>query len=663
MPVPFENNAPTELEQELMEYLNRARLDPQGEYDAIIADGASQTGTTAKITAALQYFGVDPASFQAQLQGIDPLAPVAWSGALAQAAETHNELMIQFDQQSHRLPGEASLSARILEAGYSQNWSRVGENVFAYSEDNAYNHAAFFVDWGYDDSDISNGQLVSGWQNNGDGIQDPAGHRNTILSGDLTEVGISVLSETNSATSVGPYVVTQNFGNRWDYQAQLLGVVIDDADGDAFYDVGEGMGGVTVTITGNGQTLETTTWQAGGYQIELAAGSYTVTFSGGGLEGVITREITMGAGNLKLDALAADAVSPPPDPNTGGAGDDALTGSAGADTMDGQAGNDNIQGMAGGDSLLGGDGDDTLSGGDGDDTVEGGAGADLGYAGAGRDLLSGGAGNDTLYGAGDNDTLLGGDDDDLLGGGAGNDSLDGGAGNDALWCAAGDDTGFGGDGDDVLGGASGNDSLDGGAGADALWGAVGNDTLLGGLGNDTLGGFLGDDSLEGGGGHDELWGAAGRDTLLGGAGNDQIGAGTEDDLASGGQGNDTLSGGLGNDTLSGDDGDDVIYGAIGDDVLSGGVGNDTVYGGAGADTFLFGAGDGADRIFAATGEDLVQIDDALWTGSRSTAQVIADFGAVSGSDYVFGFDGGESLTLAGLGGATQAQLEALIGIV
>lgn len=671
MPVPFENNAPTALEQELMEYVNRARLDPQGEFDAIVSDAGSQTGVTPLITAALQYFGVDLASFQSQLSALDPVAPLAWSGALAVASEGHNEQMIQFDQQSHRLPDEGSLSERILDAGYSTNWSRVGENVFAYGEDNAYNHAAFFVDWGYDDADINGSSLVSNWQSVGDGIQDPAGHRNTILSDDMTELGISILSEGDSSTSVGPFVVTQNFASRWDYTAQLLGVVIDDADGDAFYDVGEGMGGVTVTVSGNGTTLTTQTWSSGGYQIELIPGTYTVTFSGGGLEGVVTEEITMGSENLKVDARADQATDPVPEPEPepepenpmqGGDGDDALVGTAQNDTMSGAGGNDQLTGADGGDSLQGGTGHDTLSGGLGNDTLEAGDGNDLAYAGAGFDSLLGGLGNDTLYGAADDDTLLGEGGDDLLGGGAGNDSMDGGDGDDELWLSFGNDTGLGGAGNDTLGGADGDDRLEGGAGLDELWGSTGNDTLLGGDGDDTLGGFMGDDSLEGGNGADELWGAAGADTLLGGAGNDQIGGGTEDDLAWGEAGHDTISGGLGDDTLSGDGGNDVIYGGIGNDVLSGGAGNDTAYGGTGSDTFVFGAGDGADVIHAALSDDVLQLESALWSGALSEAQVISSFGSVSGSDYLLNF-GADQITLAGLASASQAQLETLIEII
>ena len=615
MPISSENNAPTALEQELLELLNRARLDPQGEYDAILGPGAG-----ARIGAALAYFGVDTAAFRAQLAGLDPVAPLAWSGALARAAAGHNARMIAQDDQSHQLPGELSLSQRALAAGYPETWRVVTENTYAYGEDSAFTHASFFVDWGYDDSDLAGAGLIPGWATSGDGIQDPAAHRDNILSAAMREVGIAVTPESDPATGVGPYLVTQDFGDRADYRAQLLGVVMADADGDAFYDAGEGLGGITVQAGG----VQTTTWSSGGYQMVLAPGTYTVTFSGGDLPAPVTRQVVMGAENLKLDILAGSG------PGSGGGGSD---------------------------------GNDTLPGSDGPDLIEARGGNDLAYGAAGSDTLSGGAGNDTLYGGSGDDVLSGGEGADLLGGGAGNDSLTGDAGADALWTAGGNDTARGGGDNDTLGGADGNDSLSGDGGNDELWGARGDDTLLGGAGDDTLGGFTGNDSLEGGEGADELWGAAGDDTLWGGTGNDQIGAGSDSDLAWGGAGNDTLSGGAGNDTLRGDDGADLIFGAAGRDLLAGGTGNDTLYGGAGADTFLFEAGDGDDRVFAELGEDILRLESLLWSGSLTEAQVIAQFGSVSGADYVLAFAGGDSLALAGQAGATQAQLLALIELV
>ena len=316
----------------MLELINRARANPAGEFDALIADAATQTGVTADITAALRYFNVDLALFRSQITGLAAVNPLAWNSALGQVARTHSAGMIAADSQTHFLPGEASLATRASLAGY-QNMNRYAENIFAYTEDPVQGHAGFYIDWG----------------NGPGGIQSPAGHRNNMLNPNMTEVGIGALADTSGVTQVGPWVVTQDFASRTDYAAQLVGVVIDDADGDAFYDMGEGRGGITVTAVGTMGRFTTTTWAAGGYQMVLAPGSYTVTFSGGSLDGTIVRTISFGMANLKLDALADDAVpinnnwfigTTAAEQLTGTIGDDLLVGVRGADTLTGRAGND-----------------------------------------------------------------------------------------------------------------------------------------------------------------------------------------------------------------------------------------------------------------------------------------------------------------------------------
>ena len=283
-----------------------------------------------------------------------------------------------------------------------------------------------------------------------------------------------------------------------------------------------------------------------------------------------------------------------------------------------------VPGTQDADTLTGDMGGDTIAGIGGDDLINGLAGPDLAYAGDGADRLGGQGGNDTLYGGPGNDTAEGHEGDDLLGGGTGNDVLYGGAGRDALWGAADNDRLYGEDDNDTLGGGGGDDSLEGGAGDDELWGSIGNDTVLGGDGNDLLGGFTGNDSLDGGNGDDEIWGAAGMDTALGG------------------------------------DGDDLIFGAAGNDSLDGGVGNDAIYAGPGNDTVVY--SDGADELFffSAT-QDRLELDDALWTGTLTTAQVVSQFGSTVGANFVLDFGAGDSVTLVGLGGVTG--LESQIDIV
>ena len=338
--------APSAFEQLQLELLNRARMNPAGEFDALIANAGTRTGVTQGITDAIRYFNVDLTLFRSQIGTLPAVAPLAWNAVLSGTATAHSQRMIGADTQSHQLPGETGIGTRIPAAGYS-NWSRLGENIFAYTADPVQGHAGFFIDWGAGPG----------------GMQTPAGHRVNMLDAGFTEVGIGVLAENNPATSVGPWVVTQDFGSRRGAGVELLGVVIADADGDRFYDIGEGLGGVTVSATaaGGGGRIATTTWASGGYQLDLTPGSWTVTFSGGGLNGIITRDVTIDGQNQKLDALAADArpadalAAAPVDPHliVGTLAADLLTGGAAAETLVGLAGADLLQGLGGDDRLNG----------------------------------------------------------------------------------------------------------------------------------------------------------------------------------------------------------------------------------------------------------------------------------------------------------------------
>lgn len=329
----------------------------------------------------------------------------------------------------------------------------------------------------------------------------------------------------------------------------------------------------------------------------------------------------------------------------------------------GTPGNDTLGLGDGDDTLIGGDGDDVLWGLPGADLLLGGPGNDIGYAGPGNDTVVGDGGNDSLFGGVGDDSVLGGDGNDLLGGFTGSDTLIGGAGDDALWGGEGNDRLEGEGGADTLGGSDGDDTLLGGDGADELWGAAGDDMLYGGADNDTLGGSGGNDHLDGGDGDDEIWGGLiGRDTLFGGAGNDQLGGGAENDWLEGGLGNDTISGGRHNDTLYGGSGDDLIFGGLNNDLIDGGAGNDTIWAGFDADVLVFGVGSDVDTLMSfVPAVDTLQLDAALWGGGLTPWQVVSQFGADAGSDFVLDFGTGDRIILSGLAGITT--LWAAIDIV
>lgn len=487
---------PTDLEQLLLEYVNDTRMNPLASADRYISSYDTLRSPDRQIQNALDYFDVDGAALKAAFAGLVAVQPVAWNDALASAARAHDQVMIDTRSQTHQAPGEPGLADRAAAAGYA-GMRALGENVYAYAENMLYAHAGFMVDWGPGPA----------------GMQDPAGHRVNIMSAGYTEVGIGVLAETDAATPVGPYVVTQDFGSRTGASRFALGVAYSDRDGDRFYSVGEGRGDLRATL-GSGAVASTS---SGGWQIAAGGAGQVLTLTGGGLSGPVALTLSAATGNLKVDVVDGETLRIFGNVRVAGpVANIELLGTAGRVALDGAVstrilgtgGTDSIGGGGGHDNLSGGAGADTIAGGDGNDHIygrsaSGGAdGADLLNGGAGADYIQGNAGADTIDGGAGSDRINGGGDGDLIRGGDGNDSANGNLGDDTL---------SGEDGDDSLRGGQGNDRLDGGTGDDVMRGDLGDDALIGGAGADRLFGDAGDDTLAGGTGIDTLAGGAGAD--------------------------------------------------------------------------------------------------------------------------------------------------------
>lgn len=443
---------PSAREQAMLELINRMRMSPADELN-ILTNSLNPIGSSdPNVDAALKFFNVDGNLLASQWSQLSPAAPLAWNANLYNAARTHNQAMIAQDTQSHQLPGELSLGDRVKAAGY--DYSRVGENIYAYADTVFHGHAGLAIDWGFTST----------------GIQNPPGHRENIMNPDYREVGLSVIADTDPQTQLGPLVITQNFGNRFNFgNPWLLGVVFDDADNDDFYDAGEGLGNVTVKITGSGQTFTTSTFTAGGYQLQVPNGDYTVEFSGGGLDAPIQKTVTVGNENVKVDAIDGESGSAPTVSR--------MVGTMQNDRLDGTANADEIIGRGGHDVLIGWGDDDRLNGGTGNDRLNGGPGHDvlLGYAD--NDRMRGGLGNDRLIGGGGRDFGYGNAGRDILAGGAGNDVLNGGTQNDVLRGQANND---------ILYGGAGSDRCIGGLGSDRIVGQAGRDIITTGAGRDRI---------------------------------------------------------------------------------------------------------------------------------------------------------------------------------
>jgi len=465
---------PSPQEQEMIELINRMRLHPQQELAKLVQVNSTLTSTDPDVANALSFFNVNATSLQQQWSQLRAVPPLAWNEALANSARTHNELMIQYDTQSHNLPGEPSLVDRFRAEGYGLISEAGGsfapaESVYAYGTGVFQTHAAFAIDWGSTPLDQT-----------GDGIQDPPGHRDAIMRRDFREVGISYITENDDNTNVGTELTTVHFG-AWSDASRpelddpyLLGVAYSDTNADGNYSAGEGLSAVNVRITApDGTTTTTTSASAGGWQQRVSQpGMYVVTFEGGALAAPVTRVTQVSADNVKIDLDTSDTFVQSFYQAADGwvyvqgtGGNDLITfGQSGPDlsvyvnSLTGYIPLDRVAGIQvnsySGNDYVAIDAPITLGSrlytGTGNDTV---------YGGSGDDLVAAKSGDDRVYGGIGNDTLATGRGDDLIGGGQGDDYLFGGLGNDTLYGGSGDDVfdSFDATYADVLVGGNGDD--------------------------------------------------------------------------------------------------------------------------------------------------------------------------------------------------------------
>lgn len=280
-------------EQALMWFMNWARQDPaaEGVWLATESHPDVANGRTS--------FGVDLGVLEAEFDAIAPGPPGAFDRRLYEASLAHSLDLITRDAQDHDQQFN-----RVGAAGFSHAGGRA--SVFSFTRSALNGHAVLNIDLG---------------GNDGTGMQTGRGHRAAIM-GDYTNIGIAMVAENNPSTSVGPLVtsavyVYANSGAEDHYNRFLVGTVWEDADGNGFYDPGEGFDGVSVRPA-QGSFFAVTS-KSGGYSIPiLASGSYDVTFSGGELGGNHHRTVVFGADSELLDLV------PVPEPSSSALGTTAL---------------------------------------------------------------------------------------------------------------------------------------------------------------------------------------------------------------------------------------------------------------------------------------------------------------------------------------------------
>ncbi len=97
-----------------------------------------------------------------------------------------------------------------------------------------------------------------------------------MLRAEFVHIGVAIdIVGQDPARSVGPWIVTQDLAAPLTSNtAYVVGAVFTEKDGSHRYVAGSGYGDVEIVFEGPTGTFQTTSWSAGGYQIQLPPGTY-----------------------------------------------------------------------------------------------------------------------------------------------------------------------------------------------------------------------------------------------------------------------------------------------------------------------------------------------------------------------------------------------------
>lgn len=280
----------TDLDQLFLEYVNRARLDPQREVDRLLSDAGVTDGVLRASLEDLGITGLNRGLPSDTVSGI-ALQALAPDALLRDAALGHSDWMLDANIFSHTGQGGSSIEARINASGYAltdQNGYAItppagwGENL---SWQGVYPHAI---------------DMEAAVINHAAGLFDSDGHRRNILTELFRETGVAQVEGvfTQGGTDWNTSMLTQKFALSGP-EVFLTGVVYSDTDEDGFYSLGEGESGISIATSGTG----TLSASAGGYALALgAAPDVDVTLTWGEIS--IGAQVDLSAGNVKLDLVA-----------------------------------------------------------------------------------------------------------------------------------------------------------------------------------------------------------------------------------------------------------------------------------------------------------------------------------------------------------------------
>ncbi len=269
----YDSGNPTADEQLVLEYINRARADP-------IAEG--------------QRLGIDIHEGLSNPSLVGPRPPLAMNTILLGIAQAHSQDMYNLNYFSHTDPNGTTPFDRMTHAGY--DYVRAGENMAASTAAAATElEDLMMVDSGTTGRPhrVNLLDLIT---------PDPCSNSPCVYY----EVGIGYYAGA-TPNSISSDFITEDFGAAANTGPFLLGVVYNDMNHNNFYDIGEGIAGVTIT-TSSGSYYAVSS-SSGGYAIPIGtSGTITVTASGPGF-GPITKTVSLTGENVKMDFTTSSQTS------------------------------------------------------------------------------------------------------------------------------------------------------------------------------------------------------------------------------------------------------------------------------------------------------------------------------------------------------------------
>jgi uncharacterized protein YkwD len=244
----YSHGDPTVQEQYMLELVNRTRENP--------LDEAARLG-----------IDINQGLPEGTLDG-EARPPLAFNPFLIDSSRAHSQWMLDNDIFSHVGVDDSAPFDRMVASGYTFSGSYAAAENIAWAGTGNTN----------DPIDINSFTSLLH-----DNLFKSPGHRINILSGLVNEIGIGIKNGLFTAGTPPNRIVynalmgTQNFALSGASEAPfILGVVYDDLDLDGFYTPGEGISGVTVSVSGGEYYAVTTT--SGGYALPYVGTGWTEVY-------------------------------------------------------------------------------------------------------------------------------------------------------------------------------------------------------------------------------------------------------------------------------------------------------------------------------------------------------------------------------------------------